>query len=52
MPIYPPTHEHKQVVDALKTGDPAVAEREMGAHLESAFAGMEFQVLPEDYISL
>jgi DNA-binding GntR family transcriptional regulator len=52
MPIYPTIHEHKQVVDALKTGNPALAEEEMEAHLNSAFEGMEIQVLPEDYISL
>jgi DNA-binding GntR family transcriptional regulator len=52
MPIYPTIHEHKQVVDALKSGDPALAEKEMEAHLNSAFEGLEIQVLPEDYISL
>ena len=52
MPIYPTIHEHRQVVDALKTGDPDVAEKEMEVHLDSTFEGMEIQVLPEDYISL
>ncbi|MDJ0782762.1 MAG: GntR family transcriptional regulator [Desulfosarcinaceae bacterium] len=52
MPIYPSIHEHQQVVDAIETGDPTAAEREMETHLTSAFEGMEIQVLPEDYISL
>lgn len=52
MPIYPKIHEHQQVVDALKTKDPAEAEKEMEIHLNSAFDGLDIQVLPEDYIAL
>ena len=52
MPIYPSIHEHQQVVDALKTGDPVAAEKEMEIHLKSSFEGMEIQQLPDDYIAL
>jgi DNA-binding GntR family transcriptional regulator len=52
MPIYPTIHEHQQVVDSLKTRDPATAEKEMEVHLNSAFKGLGIQVLPEDYIAL
>ena len=52
MPIYPTIHEHKQLVDALKTRNPDVAEKEMEIHLNSTFEGLDIQVLPEDYIAL
>ena len=52
MPIYPSIHEHQQVVDALKTKDPDVAEKEMEIHLNSAYEGMKIQKLPDDYIAL
>jgi len=52
MPIYPSIHEHQQVVDALSTKDPDVAEEEMEIHLNSAFDGLKLQKLPEDYIAL
>lgn len=52
MPINPSIHEHQQVVESLKTKDPAAAEKAMEIHLSSAFDGMEIQVLPEDYIAL
>ena len=52
MPIYPSIHEHQQVVNALHTKDPRVAEKEMEIHLNSAFEGMKIQKLPEDYIAL
>lgn len=52
MPINPSIDEHRQVVASLKTRDPAAAERAMEIHLNSAFEGMEIQVLPDDYIAL
>ncbi len=52
MPFFPSHHEHRRVVDALKTHDQAMAEKVMEIHLKSAFHGMEFTSLPEDYISL
>ena len=52
MPFNPSHHEHRRVVDALKTHDPDQAEKVMGIHLKSACHGTEWQVLPEDYISL
>ena len=52
MPFNPSHHEHRRVVDALKTHDPAEAERVMEIHLKSAFHGMEWKVMPEDYIAL
>ncbi|MCG8615979.1 MAG: GntR family transcriptional regulator [Desulfobacterales bacterium] len=52
MPFNPSHHEHRQVVDALKTHDTAKAEKVMSIHLKSAFHGMEWKTLPEDYISL
>ena len=52
MPIYPTIHEHKQLVDALKTKDPDVAQKEMEIHLNSTFEGLDIQVLPDDYIAL
>ena len=52
MPMNPSIHEHQQVVESLKSGDPDAAEKAMAAHLDSAFEGMEIQVLPEDYIAL
>ncbi len=52
MPFNPSHHEHRRVVDALKSHDRAMAEKVMAIHLKSAFHGMEFTTLPEDYISL
>jgi len=52
MPIYPDQHEHRCLVDALKTRDRAKAEKEMEIHLQSAFEGLEIRELPEDYIAL
>lgn len=52
MPIYPSIHEHKRLVDVLKTRDPDAAEKEMEIHLNSTFEGLDFKVLPEDYIAL
>jgi len=52
MPFNPSHHEHRRVVDALKRQDAAMAEKVMEIHLKSAFHGMEFTALPEDYISL
>lgn len=52
MPMNPSIHEHQQVVESLETRDPAAAEAAMEAHLDSAFEGMEIQVLPDDYIAL
>ena len=52
MPIYPSIHEHQQMVDALKTKDSDVAEKEMEIHLNSSFEWLEIQKLPEDYIAL
>lgn len=52
MPIYPTIHEHKQLVDALKTKDPEVAQKEMEIHLSTTFEELDIQVLPEDYIAL
>jgi DNA-binding GntR family transcriptional regulator len=52
MPINPSIHEHQQLVASLKTGSPAAAEKAMEKHLNSAFEGMEIQVLPDDYIAL
>ncbi|MEH0020758.1 MAG: GntR family transcriptional regulator [Desulfobacter sp.] len=52
MPFNPSHHEHRRVVDALKTHDPVQAERVMEIHLKSAFHGMEWKELPDDYISL
>lgn len=52
LPFNPSQHEHRRVVDALKTHDAAQAQKAMGIHLRSAFHGMELKVLPEDYIAL
>lgn len=52
MPFNPSHHEHQRVVDALKTHDPLKAEQAMEIHLKSAFHGMEWKAVPEDYISL
>jgi DNA-binding GntR family transcriptional regulator len=52
IPITPPHHIHRLVVDALKTRDSARAEKVMEDHLNSAFDRMELKALPEDYISL
>ncbi len=52
MPFNPSQHEHRRVVEALRSQDPAMAEKAMEIHLKSAFHGMEFTALPEDYISL
>lgn len=52
MPFNPSQHEHRQVVEALRSQDSAMAEKAMEIHLKSAFHGMEFTALPEDYISL
>ncbi len=52
MPFNPSHHEHRRVVNALKTHDAKQAETEMETHLQSAFHGMELKALPEDYISL
>ncbi|MCG8686492.1 MAG: GntR family transcriptional regulator [Desulfobacterales bacterium] len=52
MPFNPSHHEHRRVVDALKSHDAVQAEKVMGIHLRSACHGTEWKVLPEDYISL
>lgn len=52
MPFNPSHHEHRQVVEALKSHDTEKAEKVMGIHLKSAFHGMEWKTLPEDYIAL
>lgn len=52
LPFNPSHHEHYMVVDAMKTCDSAKAKKAMEIHLKSAFHGMEFKTIPEDYISL
>ncbi|THB72451.1 MAG: GntR family transcriptional regulator [Desulfobacteraceae bacterium] len=52
MRFNPSIDEHQNLLDALKARDPAAAEKSMDIHLESAYKGMDIQVLPEDYISL
>lgn len=52
IPFNPSHHEHRRVAAALKNHDQAMAEKVMEIHLKSAFYGMEFTGLPEDYISL
>ncbi|WDP91500.1 MAG: GntR family transcriptional regulator [Desulfobacter sp.] len=52
LPFNPSHHEHRKLVEALRKRDPAMAQKVMALHLESALKGMEFSTLPDDYISL